>query len=45
MDEAIRLNPQYADAYYGRGMVYKKLGKTKEAELDFQKAKKLGYEQ
>jgi tetratricopeptide (TPR) repeat protein len=43
-DEAIRLNPQEAKAYYGGGMVYEGLGMTKEAELDYQKAKELGFE-
>ena len=44
MDEAICLNPQDAMAYYGRGMAYESLGKTKEADLDCQKAKELGYD-
>jgi Flp pilus assembly protein TadD len=43
-DVVIRLDPQEAMAYYIRGLVYERLGKTKEAELDFQKAKELGYE-
>jgi tetratricopeptide (TPR) repeat protein len=38
-DEAIRLNPQVAMLYYNRGGSYEALGKTKEAERDFQKAK------
>ena len=40
-DEAIRLDPQYAIAYNNRGLAYQSLGKTKEAELDYQKAKEL----
>ena len=27
-DEAIRLNPRYADAYYNRGNAYRSLGNT-----------------
>jgi tetratricopeptide (TPR) repeat protein len=41
-DEAIRLNPQVAMLYYNRGGSYEALGKTKEVERDFQKAKELG---
>jgi tetratricopeptide (TPR) repeat protein len=40
-DEAIRLNPQVAMLYYNRGGSYEALGKTKEVERDFQKAKEL----
>ena len=41
-DEAIRLNPQDADAYYNRGQLHRHIGNTKEAEWDIQKAKELG---
>ena len=34
-DEAIRLNPQSAIAYNNRGVAYERLGKTREAELDY----------
>ena len=43
-DEAIRLDPQYSDVYYNRGLAYEALGKTIEAERDFAKAKELGYD-
>ena len=43
-DQAIRLDPQNALAYYGRGLVYKELDKSTEAELDIAKAKELGYD-
>ncbi len=42
-DEAIRLERNYGDAYYKRGLAYEALGKTIEAERDFAKAKELGY--
>ena len=38
-DEAIRLERNYGDAYYKRGLAYEALGKTIEAERDFAKAK------
>lgn len=43
-DAAIRLNPHYAKAYYNRSLAYLKLGRRKESERNFQKAKELGYE-
>ncbi len=43
-DLAIRFDLGYPDAYQHRGLVYQKLGKTKEYERDFQKARELGYE-
>jgi len=42
-NEAIRLHPQDALAYYGRGVAYEYLGNYSEAERDFQKAKELGF--
>lgn len=41
-DEAIRLERNYGDAYYKRGLAYEALGKTIEAERDFANAKELG---
>jgi len=37
-DEAIRLNPQYADAYYNRGNAYANLGQSQQAIKDFNEA-------
>jgi Tfp pilus assembly protein PilF len=37
-DEAIRLNPQSAEAYYKRGFVYQKMGQRERAIDDFDKA-------
>ena len=34
-DEAIRLNPQYAEAYLGRGIAYGNLGKHERAIEDY----------
>ena len=42
-DEAIRLNPEFATAYYNRGRAYKIIGKQIEAERDFATAKELGF--
>ena len=39
--EAIRLNPEYAAAYYNRGVVYEKQGKQAEADADYAKAEEL----
>jgi len=36
--EAIRLNPEHADAYYNRGISYKKLGQYDQACEDIQKS-------
>ena len=41
--DAIRLDPKYAAAYYGRACVYSKKGEKAKAEQDFQQARKLGY--
>ena len=40
--EAIRLNPDDAEAYVNRGVYYALLGKTKEAKRDLTKAIELG---
>ena len=40
---SISINTEDAAAYYNRGHVYKRLGKYREAENDFQTAEKLGY--
>ena len=42
-DEAIQLNPNYANAYHYRGMAYKALGNNAKAQADFAKAEKLGW--
>jgi Flp pilus assembly protein TadD len=39
--KAIELDPKNANAYRNRGIAYKALGKTKEADADFAKAKAL----
>ena len=41
-DEAIRLKPDISSSYFSRGLAYQKLGKHKESERDYQKAKELG---
>jgi tetratricopeptide (TPR) repeat protein len=41
-DEAIRLNPQDADAYYNRTLAHTFLDMDVEAEQDFNRAVKLG---
>ena len=40
-DEAIRLDPQDAVAYYNRGVAYKNLGQTERANQDFAQAIRL----
>ena len=42
-DEAIRLNPKYANAWNNMGNALKGLGRDKEADASFIKAKELGY--
>jgi ssDNA-binding Zn-finger/Zn-ribbon topoisomerase 1 len=40
---AINLNPKYAQAYYGRGIVYHRLGNYKEATRDLEASAWLGH--
>jgi Flp pilus assembly protein TadD len=42
-DEAIRLDPNDATAWYNKGVALEALGKTTEAKAAFAKAKDLGY--
>src|SRR5262249_4947285 len=42
-NQAIRLAPGFANAYYYRGLCYREQGKESEAEIDFDNAKQLGY--
>jgi Tfp pilus assembly protein PilF len=44
LDEAIRLDPQFAAAYANRAVVYTFLGKDAEAEQDTNKAVELGFD-
>jgi len=37
----LELNPQYADAWYNKGIALDKLGRTKEAEKAFERAYEL----
>jgi Tfp pilus assembly protein PilF len=41
LNRAIDLDDMFYQAYYNRGSVYKRLGKSKLAEKDFKKAKEL----
>ena len=40
-DEAIRLDPLFADAYYNRGLAYTELGMLERARLDLDQADRL----
>jgi len=42
-DHALRLDPNYASAYNGKGVVLQRLGHKKEAQQMFEKARQLGY--
>ncbi len=42
-EQAIRLDPNYAFAYYGKGLALDKLGQSKEARQAYDKARQLGY--
>ncbi|MBQ6975990.1 MAG: tetratricopeptide repeat protein [Selenomonadaceae bacterium] len=41
--KAIQINPNFAEAYYNRGLAYQALGNNAQAQADFQRAKELGY--
>jgi tetratricopeptide (TPR) repeat protein len=41
--EVIRLDPNYAEAYYGRGDAYLEKGDTDKADKDFDQANRLGF--
>jgi Flp pilus assembly protein TadD len=41
--EAIRLDPKYAEAYYGRSLAYSKKGEKAKEDVDLAQAKRLGY--
>ena len=40
--EAVRLEPQFSDAYKNRGLLYTALGMVEEAQRDIDKAVELG---
>jgi Flp pilus assembly protein TadD len=42
-DKAIEIEPQYALAWYNKGVALKLLDRTTEADAAFAKAKELGY--
>jgi tetratricopeptide (TPR) repeat protein len=42
-NEAIRLDSDYAVAYYNRGVAYRNQGKNAKAQADCDRAKKPGY--
>jgi tetratricopeptide (TPR) repeat protein len=42
-NEAIRVDPNYGQAYYNRGLTNHIQGKDAQAQADFDKAKQLGY--
>ena len=44
-NEVIRINPDYADAYYNRGAAKVALGNSEEAKADFQTALELAEQQ
>jgi len=43
-NEAIRLGPEFAEAYYYRSLYLNRFGRTEEAQRDAAKAKELGYD-
>jgi Flp pilus assembly protein TadD len=45
LNEAIRLQPDYAEAYYGRGKIRSKLGDKQGAILDYREAVRLCQQQ
>jgi len=44
-DTIIKDRPDYAEAYYIRGVAYAQMGEETKAAQDFAKAKELGYEE
>ncbi|MEB3161220.1 MAG: tetratricopeptide repeat protein, partial [Synechocystis sp.] len=40
-DQSIKLNPQFADAYFNRGLTYYRLGEDQKAIADLKKAAEL----
>lgn len=42
-DEAIRLNPEYAEAWNNKGVALEALGRTSEANAAYAKARELGW--
>jgi tetratricopeptide (TPR) repeat protein len=42
-NQAIKSQPNFAAAYYNRGITYQQLGKSAKAQADFDKAKQLRY--
>ena len=43
MDEVIKIDPNFAKAYYVKGVTLKSLENTSEADIAYAKAKELGY--
>ena len=44
-NQAIQLNPNYANAYYNRGLAYQQLGENQRALADFREAARLYQQQ
>ncbi|HEY9704123.1 MAG TPA: tetratricopeptide repeat protein, partial [Allocoleopsis sp.] len=44
-NQTITLNPNFAEAYYNRGLIHKKQGDTQKAIADFKKAATLYQQQ
>ena len=42
-DKALKIDPNYAEAYYNRGHAYANLGNDKQALEDWKTAARLGY--
>jgi len=43
-DEAIRMDPQYIEAWYNKGAALEALGRDTQAQTAFAKARELGFE-